>query len=75
MVTNTPNRVWSVTLDDRYIVTVDRTGEFTGELVIRDGDKELLREPIKQKRSFDRVAWRDVAAWQLRAERFVDEGK
>lgn len=75
MFTNTPNRIWSVTLDDRYIVTVDRTGDYTGELAIHLDDKELLREPVGL--SYGALFGPDVddvQTWQRRAIKFVDEG-
>ena len=47
--TNRPDKVWSQTLDDRYLCEVERTGEYTGELVIRDTQQnglELKREDV-----------------------------
>lgn len=73
--TSDPDLVWSVTLDDRYIVRVERTGDYTADLVIRDGDKELLREPTTLSyRALFGPDVADVATWQARAIKFVDEG-
>jgi hypothetical protein len=72
--TNDPSLVWSATLDDRYIIRVERTDPYSGELVILDGDKELLREKVVL--SYNALFGPDVfdiEAWQERAAEFVDE--
>jgi len=74
--TNRPDKVWSATLDDRYLCEVERTGEYTGELIIRDTQQnglELKREAVGlsyQALFGPDVA--DVATWQNLAIDFVD---
>ena len=66
--------VWSSSLDDRYTVTVTRTGPYRGEFVIREGDKLLHRESVG-------LAYNalfgpdvdDVQRWQQLAIEFVDK--
>lgn len=38
--------VWETKLDKRYDVFVERSSDYTGVLIIKDGDKELLREKV-----------------------------
>jgi len=76
--TNDPNLVWSSTLDNRYIIRVERTGDYTANLIIIDsgleGDPEVLREATTLSyRALFGPDVADVAAWQDRAIRFVDE--
>jgi len=74
MLNTNPNLIYSTTLDDKYIVKVERTGDYTAILIVMEGDKELLREDTT-------LAYRapfgpdvsDVATWQARAIKFVDE--
>lgn len=75
MYNSDPNLVWSTTLDDRYIIRVERTGDYTADLIIRDGDNLLLREPTTLAyRALFGPDVADVATWQARAIKFVDEG-
>jgi hypothetical protein len=73
MMTNDPNLVWSATMDERYLIRVVRTEPYSGELVILDGDKELLREEVvlSYNALFGPDVF-DVEAWQDRAIKFID---
>jgi hypothetical protein len=77
--TNDPDLVWSSTLDNRFIIRVERTGDYTADLVIIDngleGDPEVLREATGLSyRALFGPDVDDVATWQARAIKFVDEG-
>jgi hypothetical protein len=66
--------VWNGTLDNRYTVTVIRTGTYHGELSIREGDQILLRENVglSYDARFGPDAG-DVADWQQRAVEFTSK--
>jgi hypothetical protein len=74
--TNRPDKVWSATLDNRYLCEVERTGEYTGELVILDtkqNNLELKREPVGL--SYQAIFGPDIADvenWETRIIDFVD---
>ena len=51
--------VWSSTLDDKYQCEVTRTAPYTGELVMKDGDKEILRQKVAL--SYDAAFGPDLA--------------
>ena len=40
------NIVWKDQVDKKYDVYVERTEPYKGELVIKEGDKELTRKPV-----------------------------
>lgn len=71
--------IWESRVDGRYDASVERTGDYTGELVVRDGEKELLREPTTLSyRALFGPDVSDVATWQERTIKFIDkfaEGK
>lgn len=65
--------VWESTLDDRYECRVERIDGSTGELVMTDGDRELLRERVglAYGAAFGPDA-DDVARWSERCKEVVD---
>ena len=74
MLNTNPNLIYSTTLDDKYIVKVERTGDYTAILIVMEGDKELLREDTTLAyRALFGPDVSDVATWQERAIKFVDE--
>jgi hypothetical protein len=73
---STKDIVWQNKVDRRYDVLVERTGDYTGELVIRDGEKELLREPTTLSyRALFGPDVSDVAVWEERCIEFIDGQK
>ena len=67
--------VFKTLLDKRYRIEVQRTGDYTGDLVITDetNGQELLREPTTL--SYQAIFGPDVgdvANWQERAIEFID---
>lgn len=72
--------VWEAILDDRYEVRVERTGDYTAQLVISEienepeGGRELLREDTTLAyRAIFGPDVADIANWQTRACKFIDE--
>ena len=70
------NLVWWSRLDGKYQIEVQRTGEYSAELVIYDHldkDKELMREKVSlsygAKFGPDTA---DVEDWQKKGVEFVD---
>lgn len=65
--------VWSNQLDNRYDVRVERLDGHRGELVVMDGDKELLREEVGLL--YGAVYGPDIEnvdEWEERCAAFVD---
>ena len=61
------------TLDNRFSLTVTRTGPYKGELSIRERDHTLLRENVGLSYvHFLGPPVGDVTEWQQRAAEFVD---
>ncbi len=66
--------IWSTKVDRRYQVKVCRTGDYTADLVVTEGDRELLREQVS-------LAYKaifgpdvdDIATWQERVIRLIDQ--
>ena len=67
-------KVWENKLDNKYEVFVERKSPYNGELVIREGEKELLREAvtISYNAPFGPDAG-DVQIWQDRCCEFIDK--
>ncbi len=66
--------VWSTRVDKSYQVEVIRTGDYTANLVVMDGDKELLKEQVNLAfKALFGPDVADVADWQARVIRFIDE--
>lgn len=67
------NEIWSSLLDRRYVISVNRTAPYRGDLTISDADQMLHREPVSL--SYDGLFGPDVddvAHWQQLAVAFVD---
>ena len=67
------NIVWKNKLDDKYDVSVERTEPYKGELVIKEGDKELTRKPVTMV--YDAKFGPDVAdvyEWENMCVEFID---
>ena len=67
------NIVWKNKLDDKYDVSVERTEQYKGELVIKEGDKELTRKPVTMV--YDAKFGPDVAdvyEWENMCVEFID---
>ena len=57
--------VWEADLDDKYHCEVRRTGDYTGELIMREGDTELLKQNVGLAyRAIFGPDVSDVAEWQ-----------
>ncbi len=67
------NIVWKDLLDKKYDVYVERTEPYKGELVIKEGDKELIRKfvSIVYDAKFGPDA-ADVYEWQNICIEFID---
>ncbi len=69
------NRVWESKLDNKYDVFVENTegNGYKGFLVIKEGEKELLREQtsISFGARFG-ADFADIQMWEERACQFVD---
>lgn len=70
---NAAQVVWQNKLDGRYDVSVERLDGQRGELVVMDGDKELLREVVGLFcGALYGIDASDVSAWEDRCAVFVD---
>lgn len=67
------DEAWSSLLDKRYVICVNRTRPYRGELTISDAGQLLHREPVSL--SYDARFGPDIddiAYWQQLAVAFVD---
>jgi hypothetical protein len=65
--------IWASTLDDKYLVQVQRTAHYSGALCIFDGEKTLLEQPVglSYGAAFGPDI-SDVSDWEQRAVAFID---
>ena len=67
-------KIWKNKVDNKYDVFVESRGDgYSGDLVIKDGDKELLRENVSI--SFGAgfgPDMEDVSIWEDRCVKFID---
>lgn len=65
--------VWMNKLDNKYDVFVERLCPYNGQLVIKDGDSEILREDVTI--SYDAIFGPDMAdidTWENRCVELVE---
>lgn len=66
--------IWEAKLDNKYDIYVERVEPYKGELVIKEGDKELTRKPvtIAYDAKFGPDA-ADVYEWENICIEFIDD--